>query len=154
MRLQNFCGPLLQNRFHFLAELVGECAVDEPMIEGKRKMCLGTNGNSVAFDNGRNFLHRADPRIATCGWLMTGVAKILPKLPKLVIENVPPCTSSGFNWRERARVAKSTMERCRPATFFSSALRITGTMRPPSSATAMPILMSDSRRCFYHQSKR
>ncbi len=30
------------------------------------------------------------PRIATCGWLITGVAKTLPKLPKLVMENVPP----------------------------------------------------------------
>src|SRR6476646_954514 len=42
------------------------------------------------------------PRMATCGWLITGVAKILPKLPKFVIENVPPCTSSGFNCRARA----------------------------------------------------
>ena len=82
------------------------------------------------------------PRMATCGWLITGVAKTLPKLPKFVIENVPPCTSSGLNCRERARVARSTMERCRPTTFFSSALRITGTIRPFSSATAMPILMS------------
>ena len=49
---------------------------------------------------------------------MMGVAKTLPKLPKLVIENVPPCTSSGFNWRERARVARSTMERCRPDDVF------------------------------------
>ena len=29
-----------------------------------------------------------------------------------------------------------------PATFFSSALRITGTIRPFSSATAMPMLIS------------
>jgi hypothetical protein len=61
---------------------------------------------------------------------MMGVAKTLPKLPKLVMENVPPCTSSGFSWRERARVERSTMERCSPTTFFSSALRITGTISP------------------------
>ena len=36
---------------------------------------------------------------------MTGVANTLPKLPKLVIENVPPWISSGFNWRARAREA-------------------------------------------------
>ncbi len=36
---------------------------------------------------------------------------MLPKLPKFVIENVPPATSSGFNWRERARVARSTIDR-------------------------------------------
>src|ERR1022692_1706753 len=82
------------------------------------------------------------PRMATCGWLMMGVAITLPKLPKLVIENVPPCTSSGLSCRERARVARSTMERCRPSTFFSSAWRITGTISPFSSATAMPTLIS------------
>ena len=54
------------------------------------------------------------PRIATCGWLITGVANTLPKLPKLVMENVPPGTSSGFSWRERARAARSTIERCKP----------------------------------------
>jgi hypothetical protein len=51
------------------------------------------------------------PRIATCGWLMTGVAKMLPKLPKLVIENVPPCTSSGLQLaRAGARGQVGTME--------------------------------------------
>ena len=45
---------------------------------------------------------------------MTGVANTLPKLPKFVIENVPPATSSGFNCRERARAARSTIERCKP----------------------------------------
>ncbi len=30
------------------------------------------------------------PRMATCGWLITGVPNRLPKLPKLVMENVPP----------------------------------------------------------------
>ena len=73
---------------------------------------------------------------------MTGVPNRLPKLPKLVMENVPPCTSSGLSWRERARVARSTMERCSPSTFFSSASRITGTISPFSSATAIPMLMS------------
>jgi len=43
---------------------------------------------------------------------------------------------------ERARAARSTMDRCRPTMFFSSALRITGTISPFSSATAMPTLTS------------
>ena len=34
------------------------------------------------------------------------------------------------------------MERCSPTTFFSSALRMTGTIKPFSSATAIPILIS------------
>ncbi len=58
------------------------------------------------------------------------------------MENVPPCTSSGLSWRERARVERSTMACCNPSTFFWSALRITGTIRPASSATAMPMLIS------------
>src|ERR1035441_1487215 len=67
------------------------------------------------------------PMMATCGWLITGVPIKLPKLPELVREKVPPVTSSGLSWRERARAARSTMERCKPSTFFSSAPRITGT---------------------------
>ena len=56
--------------------------------------------------------------------------------------NVPPCTSSGLSCRDRARAARSTIERCNPSTFFSSAWRITGTISPFSSATAIPMLIS------------
>ena len=47
------------------------------------------------------------PRIATCGWLMMGNPNSAPKMPGLVMVNVPPCTSSGFSCLVRARVARS-----------------------------------------------
>ena len=42
-------------------------------------------------------------RIATCGWLMTGVAMSVPNWPGFVIVNVPPRTSSGTSSPARAR---------------------------------------------------
>ena len=63
-------------------------------------------------------------------------------MPGLVIVNVPPCTSSGFSFFERARAARSSIARLSPSRFFSSAFLMTGTISPWSSATAMPRLMS------------
>ncbi len=80
--------------------------------------------------------------MATCGWLMIGVPNRLPKTPGFVIVKVPPCTSSTLSFLARARSARSAVARARPSTFFSSALWITGTIRPQSSATAMPRLTS------------
>ena len=79
-------------------------------------------------------------RIATCGWLITGVAMIEPAPPGLVIVNVPPRTSSGVELRRRARArAMSLIRAARPSTESSWASRMTGTIRPSSpSATAMP----------------
>ena len=74
----------------------------------------------------------------TWGWLMIGVPKRLPKTPGFVIVKVPPWTSSTLSFLARARSARSFTARARPRTFFSSALWITGTMRPQSRATAMP----------------
>jgi hypothetical protein len=70
---------------------------------------------------------------------------------------VPPWTSSGFSFFDRARVATSLMARDRPTMFISSAPRTTGTMSPSSYATATPRLTwlryvavpaSRSRRAF------
>ena len=83
------------------------------------------------------------PRIATCGWLITGVPKRLPKTPGLVTVKVPPCVSSGFSFLVRARSARSLAVLARPTRLSWSALRITGTIRPrPGRSTAMPMLMS------------
>ena len=78
------------------------------------------------------------PRIATCGWLITGRPNCAPTLPGLVMVNVPPCTSSGFSFFARARSATSAIARDKPRMFFSSASLTTGTISPPSRATAMP----------------
>ena len=59
-------------------------------------------------------------RIATCGWLITGVAMIEPYWPGLVIVNVPPATSSGRSSRLRARRARAgelTADEVRGGTF-------------------------------------
>ena len=81
------------------------------------------------------------PRIATCGWLMIGSPNCAPKLPGLVMVNVPPCTSSGLSFLARARSATSAMARDRPRMLSSSARLTTGTISPFSSATAMPRLI-------------
>src|ERR1017187_4987830 len=78
------------------------------------------------------------PLMATCGWLMTGVAKSEPNDPWFVTVNVPPATSSGTSFFARALAARSFAARARPTSDRSSARRMTGTMRPQSSATAMP----------------
>jgi hypothetical protein len=78
----------------------------------------------------------------TCGWLMIGVPNSEPNTPGFVTVKVPPWTSSTLQLLVRARSARSFTARARPSTFFSSALRMTGTIRPQSSATAIPRLMS------------
>ena len=49
-----------------------------------------TDGDRVVSVTTGTFSTAPTPRIATCGWLMIGVPNRLPKLPKLVMENVPP----------------------------------------------------------------
>ena len=72
---------------------------------------------------------------------MIGVPNCSPKIPGLVMVKVPPPTSSGLSFLPRARSARSTMARAMPRKLFSSASLMTGTIRPQSSATAMPMLM-------------
>ena len=69
---------------------------------------------------------------------MIGTLMIEPNGPGFVIVNVPPCTSSGTSFLERARVAMSLIARPRPTMFIVSAPFTTGTISPSSSATAMP----------------
>ena len=83
-----------------------------------------------------------NPSMATLGWLITGKPNNPPKTPGLVMEKVLSATSSGLSFFARARSARSFMARAIPRKFFSSAFLITGTIRPQSSATAIPILHS------------
>ena len=70
-------------------------------------------------------------RIATCGWLITGVAITVPNWPGLVIVKVPSRTSSADRARARARVGEIGDARRRaPATSRRCAPRITGTISP------------------------
>src|SRR6478735_5311753 len=70
------------------------------------------------------------PRIATWGLLMIGVSKSAPKLPRLVIVNVPPESSSGPILLVRVRWATSAIFFARPATDRSPASLTTGVSRP------------------------
>src|SRR4051794_9262115 len=92
-------------------------------------------------------------RIATCGWLMIGVAMIEPYWPGLVIVNVAPATSSGTSCFERARLARSRIRLARPSGARSCASWTTGTIRPSSpSETAMPRLTESSKREYFSPS--
>src|SRR4051794_25073259 len=81
-------------------------------------------------------------RIATCGWLMIGVAASAPYWPGFVIVNVPPRTSSGWSARSRARRAGARMRRPRPPSGRACAARATGTKSPSPSrgAAAEPLV--------------
>src|SRR6201987_3828175 len=59
-------------------------------------------------------------------------------MPRLDTAVVPPWYSSGFNLRERARVAKSFISLEMVDRVLVSALRIIGVIRPPGIATATP----------------
>ena len=78
------------------------------------------------------------PRIATCGWLMIGVSNSAPLLPRFVIVNVAPESSSGEILLVRVRSATSAILRARPAIDRSPASRMVGTSRPRSVSTATP----------------
>src|SRR5215203_5697209 len=72
---------------------------------------------------------------------MTGVEATLPRAPGLFTVNVPPEMSSVPSCLARARFTRSSILRARPTMFSSSAPRMTGTIRAPSSrSTATPTL--------------
>ncbi|SKV14126.1 Uncharacterised protein [Mycobacteroides abscessus subsp. abscessus] len=76
--------------------------------------------------------------MAACGGTRIGVSNKAPWLPMLVMVKVPPASSSGLRFPERARAAISAIARARPASDRSPALWITGESRPWSVSTAMP----------------
>src|SRR5258708_5640460 len=57
--LHDLFGPVFQRRFNFRCELVGQRAVDQPVIEGQRQIAHGSNGDRVLNDD-RLFFHGAD----------------------------------------------------------------------------------------------
>ena len=69
-------------------------------------------------------------RIAVSPGFMIGTLISEPNGPGLVMVNVLPCTSSGWSFLFRARVARSLTARAMPTAFMVSAPRTTGTMRP------------------------
>src|SRR5215470_13755534 len=72
---------------------------------------------------------------------MMGVPIKPPYWPGLVIVNVPSLTSSGVSFLFRARSPSSLSALVSPKRFFSSAFLMTGTIKPHSRFTAIPILI-------------
>ncbi|MNT44275.1 hypothetical protein D3C72_1807940 [compost metagenome] len=72
-----------------------------------------------------------------CGSLMIEVNCLMPNMPRLDTEKVPPWNSSGFSLRSRARLARSLDSVAICARPLVSAFLMIGVIRPPSIATAM-----------------
>ncbi len=72
-------------------------------------------------------------RIATWGWLMTGITMNVPNGPEFEMVNVPPEMSSADSFLVRARVARSWMSRAIARSRLSSASWMTGASRPSKS---------------------
>ncbi len=79
------------------------------------------------------------------GGLITGVNPSTPNIPSVLTENVPPSRSVSSNEPDRAASASRVDSVLRVARSSPAVLRITGTIRPLSSATAMPTCASGSR---------
>jgi hypothetical protein len=78
-------------------------------------------------------------KIHACGGLITALNSSTPNIPRLLIVNVPPWNSSGFNLLSRARVAKSRISLEIWVIRFWSVLGIIGVIKPDGVATATDI---------------
>ena len=92
-------------------------------------MAIASPPSVVGTTTGLRVIASVD-RIATCGWLITGIVSTDPAEPLLEIVNVPPLISSGINFFVRARLARSLMCSAIALRRRSSASRMTGTMSP------------------------
>ena len=77
--------------------------------------------------------------MADSGGLITAVKLSTSNIPRLLTVNVPPLKSSGRSLPVRASSARCCDSRAIARIRRWSALRMTGTIRPCSSATAMPM---------------
>src|SRR6266446_5675706 len=76
-------------------------------------------------------------RMPPCGGLITAAKSLMPYMPRLEIEKVPPWNSVSLSLPERARAARSFISAAMVPTPFCSACLMIGVMSPSSSATAM-----------------
>ena len=81
---------------------------------------------------------RPTPRIAVLGGLMTGVNPSTPNIPSVLTEQVPPSRSPRASEPARAASARRADSAASVSRSSVAVSRITGTMSPPSSATARP----------------
>ena len=79
------------------------------------------------------------PKIADCGGLIIGVDNMEPKIPPFVIVKVPPVISSIFNLPSLAFIARSFILFSILSKVIFSAFLKTGTIKPFSALTAIPM---------------
>lgn len=75
-------------------------------------------------------------KIHAWGGLITAENSCTPNIPKLLMVNVPPWNSSGFNLLSRARVAKSRISLLIWDIRLRSVLVMMGVIKPDGVATA------------------
>src|SRR6185312_3002971 len=75
--------------------------------------------------------------IAPCGSLMIEANDLMPNMPRLETEKVPPRYSSGFSFLSRARAARSLASAAICARPLVSAWKMIGVISPCGTATAM-----------------
>src|ERR1043165_673961 len=73
-------------------------------------------------------------RIVDCGGLITAVKSLMPYMPKLDTDDVPPWYSCGLSLRPRARATRSLTSFEVAESDFVSALRTMGVISPAGSA--------------------
>ena len=78
-------------------------------------------------------------RIDDCGGLITAVKSLMPYMPRLDTDEVPPWYSFGFSFLALARAARSFISLEIADSDLVSALRMIGVIRPNGSATATPM---------------
>src|SRR5271163_4665487 len=59
VRSQNLRRPVFENRFDLAGELIGQCAIDQAMVEGQRQISHRSNSNRVV-NHYRLFLHSSN----------------------------------------------------------------------------------------------
>src|ERR1017187_731394 len=134
---ENLFGPAFQHLLDLRHELIGEGAIDQAMVEGEREMADAADGDGVVDHHG-SLVDRADAHDGDLRLVDHRRAHQTAEAAEVGDGESPAGHLVGLELGG-ARAARSTMERCKPSTFFSSAPRITGTIRLFSSATAMPI---------------
>ncbi len=113
-------------------------SVDEAVVEGEaERHHLPQRAISPWCSQGwrRTRADGEDPRLAR---RRMGVPASTPKTPMLEIENVPPASSAGEVFPERATSASDRTASAMPSSVSRSASRIIGTISPRSVAAAIP----------------
>ena len=75
-------------------------------------------------------------RMAELGGLIMAEKRVMPIMPRLDTQNVPPVNSAGASFLSLARLPRSLASELIWKTVFLSVSLITGVIRPSSIATA------------------